>query len=163
MNPTLILRLFVTLVWTLVFLNSKRIFTCQILIWILLICLLLLTIDFLKWKMTLTILENSKQMCKDTFFDSTHSHAFEDFFSGNLLVIFLWQNLFWPLQRCTIFQGLLFDIFYMFQWIFLWLWTQHISLFHLLFTEISVVRPHYRNFCTPQVQKISVKSRRNSY
>ena len=33
--------------------------------------------------MTLTILENSKQMCKDTFFDSKHSHAFEDFFSGN--------------------------------------------------------------------------------
>ena len=93
MNPTLILSLLVSLVWTLVFLNSKRIFTCQILIWILLICLLLLTIDFLKWKMTLTILENSKQMCKDTFFDSEHSHAFEDFFLA-ICLSFLFGKIF---------------------------------------------------------------------
>ena len=37
----------------------------------------------------------------------------------------------------------------------------HISLFHLLFTEISVVRPYYRNLCAPHYRKISVKSRWN--
>ena len=40
---------------------------------------------------------------------------------------------------------------------------RYFSLFHLLFTEISVLRPHYRNFCGPHCRKFLWKADETSF